>query len=105
LLAPALALCLVLGLAHIPLSFLVATVDRLGQEHLRLARYYLLTGEQPLGREALDAALKLGLAKDPEAARELRLLGILSQAMEGQGPQGDSAQANGPAAQPRQPAP
>jgi 4-amino-4-deoxy-L-arabinose transferase-like glycosyltransferase len=98
-LAPALLLTTVLGLASIPLAALVAPGTRPVQEHLRLARYYLMTGEQPLARAAIDAALALGAAQDARVAEELRGMRAASLALEGASPQAAS-----PATQPR-PAP
>ena len=86
-LAPALLLAVVLGLAHIPLPVLGIPGSLPIQEHMRLARYYLMTGEQPLARAAIDAALAPGAAKEPEEAERLLLLRRASLALEGQGRQ------------------
>lgn len=90
-LAPVLVLTTVLGLAHLPLSALVDTRGLLAQEHARLGRYYLMTGEQRLARESLDAALQTilaeGAAPDAPGAGELRLLRAASLALEGKATQ------------------
>ena len=84
-LAPAMLLAVVLGLAHIPLSLLGLPGSLPIQEHLRLARYYLMTGEQPQARASIDAALALGAAKDPREAEQLYRLRRASLALEGRG--------------------
>lgn len=94
-LAPALLLAVVLGLAHIPLPVLGIPGSLPIQEHVRLARYYLMTGEQPLARASIDTALALGAARDPREAEQLSLLRSASLALEGKG-----QQPKGPAAQP-----
>jgi len=89
-LAPALLLAVVLGLAHIPLSGLGIPGSLPIKEHVRLARYYLMTGEQPLARESIDAALALGAARDPGEAERLALLRKASLALEGKGRQAET---------------
>ena len=61
--------------------------DRLLQEHLRLARYALMTGDQPLARASIDAALALGAQQDPRQAEDLRRMRKASLALEGKGGQ------------------
>jgi len=93
--APALVLTVVLGLAHIPLAMLVESPGLLAQENERLGRYYLMTGEQRLAREAFDAAIKeaqaQGAASDSPWTKQLRLLRAASLALEGKGRQAQGA--------------
>lgn len=81
LLAPALLLATTLVLAHVPLSALGLAPSLPAQEFERLGRFYLMTGRQPLAREALDAALALPLAQNQ--AEELRRMRRASLALEG----------------------
>jgi len=86
-LVPAVLLTTILGLAHIPLSALVDPGSRAFQEQVRLGRYYLMTGEQPLARQAVDAAIQaaqdLGTRPDDPEIKRLRALRAASLDLEG----------------------
>lgn len=96
-LVPAVLLTTMLGLAHIPLTALVDPGSRAFQEQVRLGRYYLMTGEQPLARQAFDdaiqAALDLGRRPDDLEIKRLRILRAASLDLEGSRPPAQSTPA------------